>query len=141
MTSAAQGQSELAFLYGANGSKNLVMCRDYGDITSVILDDSAINETSILRIPTKHYAEFLESFCEGVLVKGLDAHYNAIDLYLLAMNQPVLGPLTAARAVLSMEHNKCSPAAAIQLANDERKMLTKRQTERLKRVDAIIEAA
>lgn len=140
MTSAPQGQSELAYLLGPNNTKSLVMCRDYGDITSIMLDDAVIDETTVLKIPTKHYAEFLELFSKTLMLEDLKSHYNALDLYLASMNQPVLGPLTSARVVLNMVRDKSTPAAALQLANDERMTLVKRQVDRLKYVNASIDA-
>lgn len=129
-------KSELAYFLGPNQTKNLVLCRAYGDIVSIIFDDTLIDETAVLRVNAKHFGEFLEPLSDGLIVKDMDDQYNALDTYLTVMNQPVLGPLTSARAVLFMKADQCSPSSAIQKALDQGAMLIREQTERLGRIDA-----
>ena len=138
MTTAPQGSPELAYLLGPNNTKHLVLCRDYGDITGILLDDAEIDETNLLRIPTKHYAEFLEPFSKTLIVPGMDAEYNALDMYLSYMNRPVLGPLTSARVITKMREHSCSPAVAVQMTTDERNSLIANQIARLKTVDMLM---
>ena len=135
MANAPVGKSELAYFFGPNQTKSLVLSRSYGEIVSIILDDTLVDETAVLRIHAKHFNEFLESFSPSVIIAGMDAQYNALDMYLTTMNQPVLGPLTSARAVMAMASEQCSPSVAIKKALDQGAMLVKAQIDRVQRLD------
>jgi hypothetical protein len=140
MIQAPQSRSYLAFLLGKNDEKVLVLARSYGVITAIVLDDTESSEETVLRIPTAHIGEFLEPLCDDILVPELTAQYDSIQLLLTVSNQPILGPLSAARAAFLLKEKNCTPAQAVALAAHEGRRITAQHREREKLVDKALSA-
>lgn len=140
MPQAPTSNSALAYLLGPNRSRHLVLTRNYGAVIAVILDDGVPSQDgSILRIPSKNAAEFLEPFSSDIFAPGVSTQYDAIQLYLTANNLALLGPLSSARAALALKTNPAiSPAEAVELAAKECLLLTQQQAQRLNMIESAL---
>lgn len=140
MTQAPTSRSALAYLLGPNNTRNLVLTRNYGAVIAVILDDSVPGQdSSILRLPSKNSAEFLEPFVSDILAPGVTPQYDQIQLYLAANNLGPLGPLSSARAALALKlQPEITPAQAVELADLESKLLTQQHAHRLHMIESAL---
>lgn len=140
MNQAPRGRTSLAFFLGPNESKTLVMVRNYGAIEAVLLSDDVDDLATIIRIPVKVAAEFLEPYCNDVVNPELNEYYDKIQLHLSKGSQTLLGPLSSARAAYAMQKFKINEAEAIDIADQQSKTLLAQHAERNKAVDDLLAA-
>lgn len=141
MTNVPKGKTALAFLLGPNNSRNLVMTRNHGAIIAVILDDTQIDENSLLRFSSVHVEEFLEPYCDDIVAPELSEQYDALQLHVSTQGDSLLGPLTSGRAALIMKNMKFEADQAIILAIQEGRDLVTRQSERVKHIQTFSDLA
>lgn len=135
MTDMPASRSALAYLRGPNNTRNLVLTRNYGAIIAVVLDDKDFNENAIMRIPVLHVAQFIDPFCDDIVIPDMADQYDAVQLYLSDNNLPMIGPLSTARAALAVKAGM-EPQAAIDSAINEGSDLTNQQAKRAAMAEA-----
>lgn len=124
--------SRLAFLHSPDGSRDVVLVRDYGAITAVVLDDANVVPESIIRLPKTLAAEFIQPYLQDIVDPELSAYYDQVQLYLTQSSQAVLGPLASARAALYMKERGLPADQAVALAFRRGQALIVQNSARLK---------
>jgi hypothetical protein len=114
MTGFSNNRTHLAFLKGLGNNRYLVLTRNYGAILSIVLDDAETSPDCVITINSTYAAEFLEPFSAAALLPEFAKEYDAIQLYLSASNQPMLGLLSSARAALAMRELNLSVESPMQ---------------------------
>ena len=140
MTQAPRGRSSLAFFLGQKSTKTLVMVRNYGVIDAVLLSDEGEDQSTVIRIPVKISAEFLQPYYNDIINPELNEFYDKIQLHLSNNRQTLMGPLSSARAAYAMQQFNVSEVEAISIASEQSRMLLTQHADRNSAVSELLVA-
>lgn len=131
MNHAQQAPSSLQFLLGANDSKTLVLVRNYGAKTVVVLSDLPSVEHKTISMTSKSAPEFLVPYVDGIVATELNDQYDELQAHLAGHGLELLGPLDSARAAYAMKYDGLDVGAAIDFAHTQSLTLSSQQAQRI----------
>lgn len=135
-------KTKLAFLKTPNNGRVIVLTRNHGAVTSILLtdrpDDDVSGKASTMCISAHHCNEFLIPYVDDLIAPELNEQYNALQLHLTNTNQPLEGPLTSARAAYAMKKLGLTPAQAFEISYEQSKEMVAQQEARMKEIENVL---